>query len=120
MDREDDGTQRIYDTAVICSNLFEQCVNSSIVPSPKSKDDFATELRGRFNLWAAYVGAFAAPKASLDARLVAHGDIRDMVVDLLVMIQANMRHGILLCLLLLVPASSATSFPVVAVVQYLK
>ena len=41
------------------------------------------ELRGRFTQWAAYIGGFAAPRASLDARLARHEDMRDMMLELL-------------------------------------
>jgi hypothetical protein len=83
--------QSIYNAATICSDLFELYLESPGAAEPRH--DLAEELRGRFNLWAAYVGAFAAPKASLDARLVAHSDIRDMVLELLVMVQKNIRQG---------------------------
>ncbi|KAE8447646.1 hypothetical protein EG329_010617 [Mollisiaceae sp. DMI_Dod_QoI] len=90
MDEERDA-QSIYDASLVCSTLFERYLDSSATPL---NDDFAVELRGRFNLWAAYVGAFATPKASLDARLLAHRDIRDMIMELLVMIQANMSYAL--------------------------
>ncbi|RSM04459.1 hypothetical protein CEP52_006828 [Fusarium oligoseptatum] len=64
-------------------------LDESIYRITEPRRDIAEELRGRFNLWAAYAGAFAAPKASLDARLVAHSDIKDMVLELLVMVQRN-------------------------------
>jgi hypothetical protein len=44
-------------------------------------------------LWAAFVGAFAAPKASLDARLQNHGAVREIVLDLLFMLQQNLQWG---------------------------
>ncbi|KAH6975803.1 hypothetical protein EDB80DRAFT_740174 [Ilyonectria destructans] len=82
--------QSIYNAASICSNLFGLYLKSR--GAAELRHDLAEELRGRFNLWAAYVGAFAAPKASLDARLVAHSDIRVMVLELLVMVQRNIRQ----------------------------
>ncbi|RSL71943.1 hypothetical protein CEP54_001049 [Fusarium duplospermum] len=49
------------------------------------------ELRGEFKTWAAYIGTFAVPRASLDARLVSHSDIKDMVLDLLVVLEQNLK-----------------------------
>lgn len=54
----------------------------------------AEELRGRFSLWAAYLGVYTAPRASLDARLDGHKKIRDMVLELVEMVQRNLQWGI--------------------------
>jgi hypothetical protein len=40
-----------------------------------------------------YVGALAAPKASLGARLELYSDIRDIFLDLLVTIEDNVSQG---------------------------
>lgn len=83
--------ETICNAAMDCSDLFQQWLESLEPASPEH--EFAEELRGRFNLWAAYVGAFAAPKASLDARLVGHQDFKDMVIELLNMVKQNLKHG---------------------------
>ncbi|RMJ16654.1 hypothetical protein CDV36_003671 [Fusarium kuroshium] len=85
--QQSDLDESIYSAAVTCLDVFDLYLKSPGITEPRR--DIAEELRGRFNLWAAYAGAFAAPKASLDARLVAHSDIRDMVLELLVMVQRN-------------------------------
>lgn len=85
------STRTIYEAASACSELFDQYLASSGTAS--AKHDMIEEFRGRFNLWAAYVGAFAAPRASLDARLEQHSDIRDVFHDLLVMIEDNIKQG---------------------------
>jgi hypothetical protein len=80
------GDQPIYDAAQLCSKHFEHHLKTT------GEDYLAIEkLYGRFNQWAAYVGAFAVPRASLDARLAPHEDIRDMVLELLYMIEANLK-----------------------------
>ncbi|KAI8689760.1 hypothetical protein NCS56_00239800 [Fusarium sp. Ph1] len=53
--------------------------------------DLVGELRGEFKTWAAYIGAFAVPRASLDARLISHSDIRDMVLDLIMVLEQNLK-----------------------------
>ena len=88
---EDQDEHAIYEEATKCLDLFELYLKSTGVTS--SNHETVEELRGRFNLWAAYVGAFAQAKVSLDARLIEHRDIKDMVLELLLMIQKNLRYG---------------------------
>ena len=89
MDQNADPT--IYDAARLCSKYFGLILDKSEHGSKRHV--VAEELRGRFHLWAAYVGAFAAPKASLDARLNVHTDIKGMVLELLDMLQVNLHWG---------------------------
>lgn len=89
--QQSDGDQSIYDAATSCSKLFIAYLEASTVSD--SRHDIVKELLSRFNLWAAYVGAFAPPKASLDARLAGHDDVRDMFLELLVMVQRNIIQG---------------------------
>ncbi|KAE8441484.1 hypothetical protein EG329_004908 [Mollisiaceae sp. DMI_Dod_QoI] len=86
---EQDTNQTIYDAAQNCSKLFERKLKTTV----KASADFvfAEELNGRFHIWAAYVGVFATPKASLDARLASYEDIKDMVFELLDMVQRNLQ-----------------------------
>ncbi|RYP46072.1 hypothetical protein DL768_007664 [Monosporascus sp. mg162] len=86
-----ESSQPIYDAAQLCSKHFEHHIETT----DRAGDDYLAieELWGRFNQWAAYVGAFAVPRASLDARLVRHGEIRDRVLELLYMIQDNLIWG---------------------------
>ncbi len=88
---EQDTNQTIYDAAQNCSKLFERKLKTTV----KASADFvfAEELNGRFHIWAAYVGVFATPKASLDARLASYEDIKDMVFELLDMVQRNLQWG---------------------------
>ena len=91
MMQQSDPDHSIYAVAVACSDLFDLYLKSP--RTAETRRDVAAELLGRFNLWAAYVGAFALPKASLDARLADHDDVRDMVLELLAMIQRNITQG---------------------------
>ena len=86
-----ESSQPIYAAARLCSKRFENHLQTT----DGTKEDYLAieELRGRFNQWTAYVGAFALPRASLDARLSSNEEIRDMVLELLSMIQANLEWG---------------------------
>ncbi|RHZ72034.1 hypothetical protein CDV55_103853 [Aspergillus turcosus] len=85
---DQDKSITIYDAANVCVRAFEDLLS---LLQEKDNDSFrmVDELRGRFNLWAAYVGAFAAPKASLDARLNLYPDVKHMVLELLDMVSRN-------------------------------
>jgi hypothetical protein len=87
--------QPIYDAALLCSKYFEQHLKKTDSAGHNSRHVAIEELWRRFSQWAAYIGAFAVPKASLDARLVHHSQVRDMVLELLYMIQDNLTWGIL-------------------------
>jgi hypothetical protein len=88
--------QSIYASATACSQLLDQYLASSTLAAEPQNHDVATELLGRFELWAAYVGAFAPPKVSLDCRLAGHPDVKEMVLELLAMVQRNLMQGWLL------------------------
>lgn len=81
--------QPIYDAAQLCSDYFQHIIKGG----ESSAEGYAAieDLGGQFNQWVAYVGAFAVPRASLDARLAPHEDIKDMVLDLLYMVEDNLR-----------------------------
>ena len=85
--------QPIYDAALLCSKYFEQHLEKTDSAGHNSRNIVVEELWGQFSQWAAYIGAFAVPKASLDARLVRHSQIKDMVLELLYMIQDNLTWG---------------------------
>ncbi|KAH7153365.1 hypothetical protein EDB81DRAFT_648834, partial [Dactylonectria macrodidyma] len=78
----------IYDTARRCSELFDRIIGSMQNQSPEINS--AEELLGRFRLWTSYVGVFAVPRASLDARLKGHTKVKDMVLELLEMLERNL------------------------------
>ncbi|EXJ91763.1 hypothetical protein A1O3_00313 [Capronia epimyces CBS 606.96] len=80
----------IYEACLKCSELLTEYLRN---PSTPNKDE-AEDLQSRFNLWAAYTGAFAAADASLDDRLKFHDEIRVMVLKLLSMLQRNLRSAI--------------------------
>jgi hypothetical protein len=87
----DHDEDTIYASAGLCSNLLDH-----ILERAKNESEsllLIEELRGRFNLWARYVGVFAAQRASLDARLDPHPDIKDMVIELLDMVRRNLQWG---------------------------
>lgn len=81
----------IYNAATSCSDLFDQYLE--IFGPTVSNHDIAEDLQDQFNLWAAYVGAFASTTASLDARLMGQKDVKNMILELLIMIKNNLKHG---------------------------
>ena len=87
-----ESSEPIYDAARLCSKYFEQNLESARA----AEDDYLEieELWAKFCHWAAWLGVFAAPGSSLDTRLKLADDIRDMVLELLYMIQANLAIGI--------------------------
>lgn len=81
----------IYDSARLCSRLIEQ--SFAKVENNSEKSLIIEELKGHFYLWAKYVGAFAAQRASLDSRLAPFPDIKDMIIELLDMVERNIQWG---------------------------
>ncbi|KIX02126.1 uncharacterized protein Z518_08065 [Rhinocladiella mackenziei CBS 650.93] len=83
-------SERIADVAASCSAVFSEYLASS---TPMSKDG-VEELQSRFNLWAAYTGAFAPAGTSLDDRLRFHEDVKRMVLKLLHMLHRNVQSAL--------------------------
>ncbi|KAF4447059.1 ankyrin repeat domain-containing protein 52 [Fusarium austroafricanum] len=78
----------IYQASRRCLALFDEYMADSSLASDSSL--LVEELRGQFKTWAGYIGAFAVPMASLDARLASSDDIKNMVLDLLTMLRQNL------------------------------
>ena len=93
------STEPIYYAAVSCLAIFDEYLRESKVPEQPSKRNAeqlhseVEELRGQFKQWAAYIGAFAATRASLDARLTFQTTTREMLLELLALLRLNMRWG---------------------------
>ncbi|KAK5996024.1 hypothetical protein PT974_04447 [Cladobotryum mycophilum] len=85
-----DPFSSIYSASRLCLMLFDECIGSTDDAGNEGYS-ILEELRGQFSTWAAYVGAFATPKASLDARLAPHEDLGEMILDLLAMVIRNLR-----------------------------
>lgn len=88
---EQNSLPTIYDAARACSRMFDNVMESEDLVKPR--DDLWREIRGRFGLWISYAGVFAPPKACLDARLGGYSSIKDMVLELLEMVQSNLQWG---------------------------
>ncbi|RKK64383.1 hypothetical protein BFJ69_g16749 [Fusarium oxysporum] len=86
-----DESPTIYNMARLCSELFERILESTDSGSPLFLP--AEELRGRFHLWAAYLGVYAVPRASVDARLDDDKKTKNMLLELLAMVQRNLQWG---------------------------
>jgi hypothetical protein len=86
-----DESPNIYNTARLCSELLERILESTDSGSQLFLP--AEELRGRFHLWAAYLGVYAVPRASVDARLDGDRKTKNMLLELLQMVQRNLQWG---------------------------
>ena len=84
-----ESSEPIYKSTRLCSEYMKSCLQA--ISGAKEDSLAIEELYGRFNQWAAYIGALSVPKASLDARLAPYEDVRDMVLELLYMIYANLQ-----------------------------
>lgn len=79
----------IFGLSSSCSQLFDKYLQRPDTASKSTVED----LQHRFDLWTAYVGAFASPGASLDDRLRFNDEIKAMVMKLLDMLQRNLQSG---------------------------
>lgn len=84
-----ESSQPIYDTAQLCSKDFKRQLGAAGDGAAGDKYLEIKELWGRFNEWAVDVGVFAEPRASLDARLAPYVKTRDMILELLDMVQKS-------------------------------
>ena len=85
------GSEPIYQASRVCSQLFDDYIVE--LKSHDEAHEVVEELRSRFKRWAAYVGALAVPRASLDFRLSLHDNLREMVLDLIYMLVQNLKWG---------------------------
>lgn len=87
-----ESSETIYDAAQLCSKEFERQLGAANDAAGVNYREL-NELWGRFNDWAAYAGAFAVPRASLDAQLAPQEKTKNMVLELLDMVQGNLEWG---------------------------
>lgn len=87
-----EGKKReIFHLARTCEKLFMKYVDSNL---PISEPQARAELQQqRFVVWASYLGVFAPPSASLDKRLEYSGEIQNLVVQLLSLMQSNLEFS---------------------------
>lgn len=84
----------IHDLADKCDVQFENLL--MLLSRTNNTDQRAfLEQQYRFEQWTRYLGVFADPQASLDSRLDSAPDIRDLVLELLVVLERNIQHGTL-------------------------
>lgn len=83
----------IFDQATKCDSLFEKRL-SSLPGDAKERARIIEEQYQRFSRWAGYLGVLAEPQVSLDNRLKSVPDIRDWVLDLLEILETNLKHDL--------------------------
>jgi hypothetical protein len=91
MATEEPIMRSIRDHAGKCEDLYE---NLLLVMSRTSDEHYqiVQEQQQRFERWAGYLGVFAVPQASLDSRLESDPDIRDLVAQLLEILEKNIQY----------------------------
>ncbi|KAL5090449.1 hypothetical protein Trisim1_004349 [Trichoderma cf. simile WF8] len=93
----------IYDITDACFDVLERLVSvSDTYPLPQLEPFISDEalcnessrdirgLRNSFAFWADYTGALAPVQASLDYRLQNHDQVKEMVIELLEMVERNL------------------------------
>ena len=98
----------IYDVADRCFDVFEHlvlavdedCSPDQTFPTfgPASSDEPSRDIKGlrnNFAFWIDYTGALAPIGASLDDRLQGHDEIKEMVMELLEMVDRNLHRRML-------------------------
>ena len=83
-----DASHQISDLADKYKYLFEDLLSALSRTSDKYHR-IVQEYQQRFDRWAGYLGVFAAQQASLDSRLKSDPDIRDLVVQLVEILERN-------------------------------
>ncbi|KIW76362.1 hypothetical protein Z517_11108 [Fonsecaea pedrosoi CBS 271.37] len=80
----------IFQASKDCETLFEQCLRLPDIFNNK----WALNQRASFRLWVESIGAFAPRSASADARLQGNENMKAAVMDLLDLLQLNLRQTI--------------------------
>ncbi|KAI0891513.1 hypothetical protein F4806DRAFT_482815 [Annulohypoxylon nitens] len=90
--KEDDQKEEkgIAALAIYCQNLFHR---SLITPWLTTMGLRLEETRQKFNAWVSYLGVLATGHASLEHRLRFSTEIRDMVMELLCLLERNLRRS---------------------------
>lgn len=101
------GANAIYDVTEVCSDIFERLISAvdrdslpkgTSITSDTSESSYEEQtrnissLRNSLAFWIDYTGALAPVGASLDDRLHEHGGVQEMVVELLEMVERNLRR----------------------------
>ncbi|KAI0198198.1 hypothetical protein F4808DRAFT_266381 [Astrocystis sublimbata] len=89
----------LYDLSDKCYSAFERLLEAEgDIQSPTDEPDCSVRqdlpgLKNSFSFWVEYTGALAPVGASLDDRLVGYVEIKEMIIELLEMVE---RHAFLL------------------------
>ncbi|KAL8296014.1 hypothetical protein RB600_001481 [Gaeumannomyces tritici] len=85
--------QQIYDSARCCDSLFQQ-LSTQLVKGQAKHYAIVRDLHLRFNQWVDFVGALADEQASLDSRLRPHHEVRDLVFQILDMLDTSLHYAL--------------------------
>jgi hypothetical protein len=82
----------VYELTACCSQSFEELLQLLSKAKADVFDAAETQV-GRLNIWTSNVGALANKNASLDYRLRNSHDIKEMIIQLLQLMDRNLRRG---------------------------
>jgi hypothetical protein len=84
----------IFRLACECDDYFEQYFEDelNLTKHGVAARNLVEDYHRRFKSWAEYLGAFAKRKSSLDLRLRNRQDVREMVVQLLIVLRRNVAY----------------------------
>lgn len=102
-DEYKEAATSIYHVADVCFDYFEYLISIGNVDiltqqtygTTSDTKNMPREIRGirnSFAFWVDYTGALASAGASLDDRLQDHDEIKEMILELLQMIERNLYH----------------------------
>jgi hypothetical protein len=85
----DSAEHAIYQLATECNSLFQQALLNESAPTYRP----LLEYHQRFELWCGYLGVLAQPEFSLDRRVQFNEDVRQNILDLLLLIRTSLSRG---------------------------
>jgi len=86
------GDDEIYDLAEQCARLFKDA-KAILSGRPGNQFLVVLEYEQRFQQWAADFGVFAEPRVPIDARLGRRRGLRQVILELLQMLEVNLGRG---------------------------
>jgi hypothetical protein len=82
---------KISDVGDSCQDIFLKC--AELPQRSQDTRDRAELLRQRFHIWASNIGVFTSSNATLDKRLEYSDEVRGLVVQLLSLMERNLKFG---------------------------
>ncbi|KAM0420431.1 hypothetical protein ACHAPT_011852 [Fusarium lateritium] len=91
MSNTHDDDQLIYDSVIACNTRFQRLL-TDVTRRDARHSAIVRDHYLRFEHWAEFIGALADEQASLDNRLRPYPEVRDLVLQMLQMLDTNLKH----------------------------